>query len=310
MMSKILITPRSLTKNRHPALNILKKAGFELIFSTPGKMPSEEELVGLIKGCSGYLAGVERISKIVLENADKLKVISRNGTGIDNIDIEEAKKRDIKIFRAAGANSRGVAELTITLLFSLVRAIPIHDGRMKVEVWDRNKGIEVKDRTLGVIGCGRIGKEVSIMALGLGMNVLAYDIYIDKDFKPGEGFSYVNFEEAISRSDLITLHLPANKDSKPIITENEIASMKRGVYIINTARASLVDLKAIVKGLDEKRIYGYAVDVYSNEPPVGKELELIKRSDVIATPHIGGYTEQSINRAAMEAVENLLKVLT
>ena len=308
-MQKILITPRSLTKNDHPALDKLRKAGFELVFSSPGRLPSENELVDLIEGCVGYLAGVEKITKRVLKNADQLKVISRNGTGIDNIDIAEVENRGIKLMRAVGANARGVAELTIALIFSLIRDIPIHDKELKDRQWNRKKGIELEGRILGIVGCGKIGREVTKMALGLGMDVLAYDVYIDKSFTPGSRFKYANFEEVISKSDFITLHVPGSKKGKPIIAKNEISMMKKGVYIVNTARSTVIDIDSLIQALDQRIVAGYAVDVYSTEPPLGKELELIKRNNVIATPHIGGYTGESVNRATNEAVENLLKVL-
>ena len=308
-MKKILITPRSLTKDGHPALEKLRKAGYELVFSKPGQMPTEEELIELIKGCIGYLAGVEKITKSVLRNADELKVISRNGAGIDNIDIDEAKRRNIRIFRAEGANARGVAELTIGFILSLARSIPFHDSRMKKTLWKRKKGIEIKGKTLGVIGCGKIGKEVAEMALGIGMNVLAYDIYIDKSFKPGDKFRYTTFNELISKSDIITIHMPGSQDGRPVISPDEIKSMKKGAFLINTARANLVDTRAVIEALDKDIMNGYAVDVYLDEPPVGAEIDLIQREDIIATPHIGGYTEESVNRATEAAVDNLLKYL-
>ncbi|RKX92918.1 MAG: oxidoreductase [Spirochaetes bacterium] len=309
-MRKILITPRSLTKSGHPELDKLVRAGYELVFSSPGGMPDEDELINLIDDCSGYLAGIEKITRKVIESAKKLKVISRNGVGIDNIDVGAAEDHGVKVCVAKGANARGVAELTMGLLLSLVRSIPFHNFALKEERWERKKGIEIKNKTLGVIGCGKIGREVSIMALNLGMNVLAYDIYINKNFKPDKNFKYKSFEEVIRGSDILTFHLPGSKDGRPIITDKEIKGMKRGVFIINTARANLIDMSAIIKGLEEKIISGYATDVYLNEPPSGVELELLKRKDVIATPHIGGYTEESIDRATREAVENLLKYLS
>ena len=306
-MQKILVTPRSLTKSGHPELDKLIRAGYELVFSSPGRIPDESELINLIKDCSGYLAGVEKITRRVLKSAENLKVISRNGVGIDNIDVEAAKEFGIKICVAEGSNSRGVAELTIALIMDIVRRLSVHDKFMKSGVWERIRGIEIKDKILGIIGCGKIGKEVASLGISLGMKVIGYDKYPDSKFNLGNKFRYSSFDTVLSSSDIITLHLPANKKLPPIIGEKEIEKMKKGVFIINTARSALCDPVAIIKGLDNGIISGFAVDAFDKEPPKGIELELVKRKEVIATPHIGGYTEESIYRATRAAVDNLLK---
>lgn len=307
MLKRILVTPRSLTKSGHPALEKLKEAGFEVVFSTPGKQPSEEELMEILPGCSGYLAGVERISARVLESAKGLRVISRNGSGIDNIDIEAASRLGIKICKTEGANARGVAELTIALILALARSITFHDSRMKAGIWERKRGFELEGKTLGLIGCGQIGKIVAIIALGFGMNVLAYRRHPDFSFKPSESFKYTEMDDLLKKSDIITLHRPASADGSPIITSDTINRMKIGVLIINTSRASLVDEDALLNALNEGKIGGYGLDVYNEEPP--GDWKLIKHPHVISTPHIGGYTVESVDRATEGAVNNLLKYL-
>ena len=304
-MKKILITPRSLTKSGHPALEKLSEAGYQLVFSTPGKQPSEDEIIKLLPGCVGYLAGVEKITSKVLESAKEIKVISRNGTGIDNIDLETAKKMNIRICRTKGANAKGVAELTIGLIFSLVRSIPFHDEKMKQERWERRKGIELENSTLGLVGCGEIGRYVAILGLGLGMNVLAHRRNPDPSFLPGENFHYVSFDELLEKSDIISLHRPGTPSGEPVINSQTLNRMKKGVYIINTARASLLDESAVLRALENNHIAGVATDVYPEEPP--KDYHLLKHDRVTATPHIGGFTKESILRATRDAVNNLLK---
>ncbi len=306
-MSKVLITPRSLTRDGHPSLSMLKEAGFEIVFSTPGKQPTEDELLEILPGCIGYLAGVEKISAKVLETAKDLKVISRNGSGIDNIDLEAAERLKIKICKTEGANAKGVAELTIGLMFSLARFIPFHDGKMKTEVWERRKGVELEGRTLGLVGCGQIGQEAAIRALGLGMMVMAYRRHPDPSFAPSDKFRWVSFDEVVEKSDIISLHRPANPNDEPVITEDLIMRMKKGVCIINTSRASLIDEDAVLKGLEIGQIAGVATDVYAKEPP--EDFSLVKNDRVIATPHLGGFTVESVNRATTEAVENILNTL-
>jgi len=303
-MGKILITPRSLTKEGHPALERLKKAGHQLVTCTPGKMPDEAELLALLPGCTGYLAGVEKVSTRVLEAAKGLKVISRNGAGIDNVDLEAARRLNIQVRPAPGANARGVAELAIALIFSLIRSIPWSDGQLKRRTWNRRQGLEVAGRTLGLVGCGNIGRLVVELATGLGLETVAFRRHPDPSFAPPH-FRWVALEELYAGSDFISLHCPAGP--KPVIDRGAIARMRRGVFLVNTARSDVVEEQAVLEALASGQIAGYATDVFPQEPP--KDWALAGHERVIATPHIGGYTEESISRATEEAVRNLLEVL-
>lgn len=303
-MNKILVTPRSLTKDGDPALDLLIREGFELVFATSGKMPDEAELMRLLPGCIGYLAGVEPITTAVLEAADTLRVISRNGTGINTIDLQAAQRLNIKILRAEGANARGVAELTLGLILGLVRSIPFSDARMKFGSWERRKGLELRGRTLGLIGCGRIGQLVSQLALAFGMEVLAYDALPDQRYAPAPGFRFATLEKVLASSDIISLHCPEQVDGRAILNSKTVHRLKPGVFIVNTARASLIDETAVFEALDEGRVAGLAIDVFDREPPAATALLADDR--VIATAHIGGYTAESVSRATLAAVENLL----
>ncbi len=306
-MERILVTPRSLTKEGDPALSLLTDAGYELVMSSPGKQPEKAELLKLVPHCVGWLAGVETIDGEILKAAGKLKVISRNGTGIDNIDLKAAEALGISVMRAEGANARGVAELTMGLLFALARSIPYCDIRLNSGAWLRRKGIELEGRTLGLVGCGKIGKLVAGMALGMGMKVLAYDAYPDRSFAPGSRFSFADFDTVVSGSDVLSLHCPAQKDGKPIITAEVIGKMKKGAFLINTARASITDEKAVLEGLEQGKLAGFATDVYEKEPPEPSPLQ--KHERVISTTHIGGFTDESVSRATRIACENILAVL-
>jgi D-3-phosphoglycerate dehydrogenase len=304
-MKKVYITPRSLTKNGHPSFEKLRKAGLELILAKPGEQPTEKEQLEILPDCIAYLAGIEPISAKVLESAKKLKVISRNGVGIENIDLDAAKKHGIKVKIAVGSNAQGVAELAIAFLLSSARKITLCNDNIKKGQWKRELGNEISGKTLGVIGCGNIGKKVTNMALGLNMKVLGYDPYPDTNFKPSINFRFTNIEELFKKSDFISLHFPPGE--KPLINEENLEIMKDGVIIINTARAGVVKKEAILKALESKKVRTFATDVYENEPP---EIDgLIKNAYTITTPHIGGYTIESIDRAAEAAVDNILKAL-
>lgn len=304
-MRKILVTPRSLTRSGHPALDALREAGYEVIFCTPGVRPSEEDLLELLPGCVGYLAGIEEISARVLEKAEDLRVISRNGTGVDNIDLDAAERLNITICRAKGANANGVAELTLGLILALVRSISLNDARLKNEQWEREKGIELQGRRLGLVGCGAIGTRVASLGTGIGMEVIAFRRHPDPSFAP-DGFRWVSMDELYTQSDIISLHRPPGE--KPIINRETIAKMKQGVYLVNTARAALVDADAVLEALESGQIAGLAIDVFTQEPP--KDYRLVKHKRVVATPHVGGYTSESVLRATQQAVDNLLEILS
>jgi D-3-phosphoglycerate dehydrogenase len=293
-----------LTQDGDPALARLTRQGFELVFSTPGKTPSTAELIRLLPGCAGWLAGVEPIPAKVLGAAVDLKVISRNGTGIDNIDLQAARRLNIKIMRAEGANARGVAELTLGVILGLTRSIPFSDARLKGGWWERRKGLELQGRTLGLIGCGRIGQLTARLALAFGMDVLAYDAFPDQRFAPAPDFRFTTLEEVFAASDIISFHCPEQPDGRAILDRAGLRRLKPGVYLVNTARASLIDETAVLEALQAGRVAGLALDVYDREPPV--PTPLLSDDRVIATPHIGGFTAESVSRATLAAVENLL----
>ncbi len=302
---KILITPRSLSKNGHPGLTDLKTAGYEVLTPFPGRMPSEEQLEKVLPGCIGYLAGVEKVSAGLLEKCPDLRVISRNGVGIDNVDKKAAEKMGISLKITPGANSRGVAELTIGLMFSLIRSIPQTNNSIKSGNWDRLKGMEIQGKTLGVVGTGMIGQQVISMATGMGMKILAYDLYPNEYLGNRDDVKYCSMEELLSGSNIITLHCPAG--DTPLIDEITIAQMKQGSYLINTARSGLVDAPALFSALESEKLAGYAVDAFDKEPP--EPTPLLQHNKVITTAHIGGFTTESVDRAAFAAVKNLLDVL-
>jgi phosphoglycerate dehydrogenase-like enzyme len=227
---------------------------------------------------------------------------------VDNIDLEAADRLGVKVFRAVGANARGVAELTIGLLLALARAIPFSDARLKAGRWERRKGFEVEGKTLGLVGCGQVGRRVASMAVGLGMKVLAHDPVEDASFRPGPAFSYAPLAEAMSRSDVVSLHCPPPEDGRPMIDGETLARMKDGACLINTARAALLDEDAVLAALESGHLGGLAMDVFGEEPPT--DSALVGHERVIATPHVGGYTVESVDRAVNMAVQQMLDYLS
>ena len=307
MNATILVSPRSLTAAGHPALARLQDGGYELIFTNPGQQPTAAELLQMLPGCVGYLAGVEDVGVQVLEAARGLRVISRYGVGTNNIDLAAAQRLGITVCTTPGANARGVAELAMAHLLALARWVPFSDHALKADSWQRRKGMEVLGKTLGLVGCGNVGRLVARFALGMDMKVLAYDVVPDTTFTPSPDFHYVPLADVLCQSDVISLHCPALGDGRALIDAAALAVMKQGVFLINTARADLVDAVALAAALQSGQVAGAAIDVFRSEPPTGDPLVASDR--VVATPHIGGFTGESVDRMVEMAVDNLLQVL-
>ena len=304
---KILITPRALTRDGHPALERLRAAGYTLAFCTAGKTPTEAELMQLIPDCVGWLAGVEPVSAAVIDAAHSLKAISRNGTGVDNLPMEAIRQKGIAVLRAEGANARGVAELAITLMMSAMRHVPAIDAGMKSGNWLRLLGREIEGRTIAVIGYGRIGSEFAKMACGLGARVRAYDPFITQPTRPIGDFVWHRDFDLLDGADIVSLHAPGRRDGQALLGAIELARLAPSAVVVNTARASLVSAEAMLDALGSGQIGVYATDVFEQEPPLPSPL--LAHPNVIRTSHIGGYTEESVTRATTTAVENLLRTL-
>lgn len=308
-MKCILITPRALTREGDPALELLRTAGYELVFAPAGETPSEETLLRLVPGCVGWLAGVEPVSERVLRHATDLRAISRNGTGVDNLPLVAARQAGVRVLRAEGANARGVAELTIALALAALRHLPETSAALKGGRWHRRGGLEIEDRGFVLIGCGAVGRIVVRLALGLGARAAAFDPFPDLAFAPGVNFSWLSsLEEALAAADVLSLHCPPPPDGRPLLDQGQFEHLKPGACLVNTARAGLVDEAAALRALEDGRLRCYATDVFTTEPPAPSALLAHER--VIATPHLGGFTQESISRATLAAVENLLTALT
>jgi D-3-phosphoglycerate dehydrogenase len=305
MLEKVAVTPRSLSLKGHPALQELTRAGYEVVFPTPGRQPTLAEQETFLPLCVGYLAGVEPIPGDLLRQCSGLRVISRNGTGVDAIDLAAAAEMAIAVERTAGANAQGVAELAMALMFALMRNIPWSNAAVKNGLWNRREGVEVRGRVLGVVGCGQIGRRVVELGLGVGMVARACDQVEDASFRPSGDFQYLPLHGVLAHADVVSLHCPPGP--RPLIDAGALGRMKRGSYLINTARAQLVDDTSILAALIDGTLAGFATDVYAIEPP--EVTALLAHDRVIVTPHVGGLTKESVERATRGAVENLLRVL-
>ena len=306
-MTRLLISPRSLTRKKNPELEALAAQGYELIHTSAGQTPSEAELLDLVPGVVGWIAGVEPISTRVLDTADALRVISRNGSGTDNVPMDEARSRGIAVRRVVGGNARAVAELAITLILDTLRHVSYSNVALKQSRWQRLMGMEIANRTIGVVGCGAIGQEVVRLVLALGASAIAYDPFPNRDFAPRGMFRWAGLDELLTQADTISLHCPSPANGRVLIDADALAAMQPQARLINTARAALVDQDAVLAALEAEQLAGFASDVFDTEPPDPHPLYAHDR--VITTAHIGAYTQESVSATTRIAIDNLLDVL-
>ena len=269
-----------------------------------------EELTAII---GDYEALVVRSASLVtahvIEAGKKLMVIGRAGVGIDNIDVDAATQRGIIVVNAPTGNTISAAEHTIGLMMSLARHIPQANASLKSGQWLKSKytGIEVRNKTIGIIGLGNIGSAVARRAQGMEMKVIAFDPFVSAERAKQLMVTMVSLEELFKTSDFITIHTPLNATTKGIITEKEIALMKPSVRIINCARGGLIDEELLVKAITEKKIAGAAIDVFTKEPIT--ESPLFSKDNVVVTPHLGASTAEAQVTAARDVAEQIVDVL-
>lgn len=302
---RILVTPRSMTAaglSAVSALEPLVERGWELVSSPAGRLPTEDELVALLPGVDGWLAGVEKVSARAIASADRLRVISRNGVGADAVDVAAAEAAGVTVALARGANSRGVAELALALTLSCLRDLPRSNTAMHDGGWERSLGREMPDITLGLVGFGAIGRLVGRFAAALDARVLAYD-----PFTPVDGAEPATLEQIFASADVISLHSPPPADGSALVTRELLATVRPGAVLVNTARSALVDDVAVLEALDSGRLSAYAVDAFDTEPP--ELTPLLRHSRTVMTPHLGGYTGASTRRATEQSVANLIATL-
>lgn len=250
-----------------------------------------------------------KVTRRVIEEAKKLKVIGRAGVGVDNIDLKAATERGILVVNAPEASSITVAEHTLGLMLALARNIPFADASLKAGKWEKKRflGMELRGKTLGIVGLGRIGTQVALKAKAFGMRILTYDPYITEETSKELGIELTDFDGVIKEADFITVHVPLTDKTRGIIGEKEIEKMKRGVFLINCARGGIISEDALVKGLQSGKVAGAALDVFEVEPPIGRAV--LEMENVIVTPHLGASTEEAQRHASTIACEEVLKVL-
>ncbi len=285
------------------AVDLLRAEGWE-VDARSGRPPEQLEL-DLADADALVVRSATKVTAPLIAAAARLRVIARAGTGVDNVDVPAASARGIVVMNAPGANSISVAELALGLMLALARHVPAADAAMKQGKWEKKKfmGEELRDKTLGLAGLGRIGQEVARRARAFGMRVIAHDPYISAQVAEDLGVELVVMDEVFARADYVSLHLPSTPATRDFLNAERLRNAKKGIRIVNTARGDLVDEKALADAIEAGHVAGAALDVFETEPPPDPRLQTLPQ--VIATPHIAASTREAQELVGVETATAL-----
>ena len=300
---KILISDKASPK----AAQILNDAGHE-VDEKFGISP--EELLEIIADYDGLIVrSATKVTREVFNQAKNLKVVGRAGTGVDNIDLDAAAEKNVVVMNTPGGNTNAVAELTVGHMFTLSRDLYNTSKSLKEERWDKKKfsGVELLNKTLGVLGYGRIGRSVAIKCKCLGMEVICYDPYVGRDIMDQFGIRLLaEMDELLAKADYISIHVPKKPETQNLISKDQFNLMKKGVFIVNCARGGIINENELQWALDEGIVAGVALDVFETEPPT--DFTLLKHPKVLCTPHLGAATKESQDNVAIKIAEQFVNM--
>jgi D-3-phosphoglycerate dehydrogenase len=308
-MKKVLITARAFGRFSRKPYEFLEQAG--CLFADnpwPGQKLSEAQLLTLVDDVDALICGEDDVSARVIESAKKLKVISKFGVGVDKIDVAAASARKIAVCNTPGANSESVADMAFCLMLGIARQLPRTDGEVRQGLWQSIIGCEIFQKTIGIVGLGRIGKAVARRAQGFSMKVLGFDEYPDRQWAEREGVSLVGLDELLREADFVSLHLPGSPGTRGFIGAGELARMKPTAYLINTARGEVVDEEALFSALQTGKLAGAGLDVFAQEPPE-KSSPLLSLPNVVLAPHVAAHTVEAINNMGIMSAQNAVSIL-
>lgn len=303
-MKNILITSRSFGQVSDEPLKILTDAGFNVQFYN--KEFDEMEFREKLRNCDALIIGAHKLTEEAIKGAPKLKIVSKHGAGLDNIDLNITNKYAIKVTNVPAVNANAVADLAFSLMLDVARKTSYAANKVKAGKWERVIGVDVYGKNISIIGFGEIGKNVARRAKGFSMKVSVYDPFINE--LPNEFKNYsrlVSIDEALRTADFLTLHIPLNEKTKNTIDENELKQMKTGSILINTSRGGIVNEEALYKSLVEGHLAGAGLDVLEHEP-INENNPLLTLSQVTITPHIGMYSYEAINAVSIIAAKNVI----
>lgn len=301
-IKSIAITSRSFSK--HPILrNEVLKRYPDATFNDKGLSLKGDTLIEFLQGHEMAITALEVIDESILSRLPDLKVIGKYGVGLDMIDLNAMKSRGLKLGWSGGINKRSVSELVVSFAINLLHRASFANNEVKKGKWYQVKGRQLSNCTIGIIGCGHIGKDLVKLLKPFNCKIIVHDILDFKDFYLNHNIKPVGLEELLAKSDVVTLHLPLDDSTKNIINSERLQLIKPDAVLINLARGGLVDETALKEMLVNKKLAGAALDVFEVEPPKNQDFSLME--NVIVTPHIGGSTEEAILAMGMAAINSL-----
>lgn len=304
----VLVTPTSYGQHDERLRTELEALVGRVTYNATGKPLSSEKLGELLPGVDGFIAGLDTIDATALAAAGSLQVVARYGVGVDNVDLEAAKRAGIVVTNTPGANARSVAELTITLILLLARPVLAAAAETRAGGWPRTAGLSLEGKTVGLIGLGAIGRQVARRLAGFDCEIVAYDPLADLDFCSAHGVLPVAMEALLEASDFVSLHLPVLPETRGMVDARFLAAMKKGACLINTSRGELVDEAALYEALAGGKLRAAALDAFCQEPP-GADNPLLSLPQVISTPHMGAHTDGATTGMGRMALDDCLAVL-
>lgn len=300
--SKIAVCSRSFSS--HPILREeLLRSYANVKFNDEGLSLAGDELASFLKGYDKAIVALETVDEMLLSKVPELKVIGKYGVGLDKIDFKEMDKFGVKLGWTPGVNARAVAELTVAMALVIVRNIHQSNHLVKSHGWKQIKGQQLSSMTYGILGCGHVGKTLAQLLKPFGCKIIAHDVADRMDFYKENGIESVDFNTLITKSNVLSIHVPKNRSTENIINRETIFKMQKGSYIINTARGGLIDEDALLEAIKLEHINGAALDVFQEEP--SSNLELINHKNIFTTSHIGGSSEEAILAMGRAAIKGL-----
>ncbi len=286
------------------AVDILRANKLDVDVKTELKKEELSEIIGNYDAL--IVRSATKVTRDIIEKANRLKVIGRAGIGVDNVDVEAATEKGVVVMNTPQGNALAAAEHAIALMFSLARKVPLADHTMKQGKWEKKllMGVEVYEKILGVIGIGNIGMIVAEKGAALGMKVIAYDLYVPREVAEKKGIELVDLNTLLARSDFISVHVPMLKETRNLLNKDNLGKTKKGVFIINTARGGIINEKDLYDALESGQVAGAALDVFEQEPPP-KENPLVLSDKVICTPHLGASTKEAQSKVAIDIANQI-----
>lgn len=304
----LLVTPTSYGRNDPRLKTDLEAQVGQVIYNPKGKPLTSAEVRELLPGVDGYIAGLDAIDAAALSGADRLKVISRYGVGVDNVDIEAAKSKGIVVTNTPGANSASVAELALGMILALARQLPEAMEAVRLGKWPRFAGLSLEGKTVGILGLGAIGQQLARRLQGFECRIVAHDPFVEAPAFPAMRVEVTGIDEVLGQSDFVSLHMPLLPETRGMVNDEFLAKMKPGAYLINTARGEVIDEAALLRALQRGRLRGVGLDAFVKEPP-DPENPLLKLPQVLATPHLGAMTDGATRNMGWMAMRDCLAVL-